>query len=154
MSTKILIGDLLRKPNGTLGQKDIRLIDFMIEPLAQTFSQDIPIDLLNFTDGVVAILPMLDIPVKLECHSCGKTYSANLETDTTETTFYLNPDDCPEVENPELIERKHMEIDLMQTLTDAIETAIPLNNYCENCEDKEHSYQDTPLSNNPFKDLQ
>lgn len=153
MSTKIQIGDLLRKPNGTLVQRDIKLEDFLVDAINQTINLESSIDLLNFTDGVVAVLPMLDIPVHLNCHCCSKSYETQLQTETAETTFYLIADDFTSMENPELVDRKHMEVDLNQTLVDAIETALPMGVYCEACADKDHSHKEEVLFKSPFSEL-
>lgn len=153
MSTKIPIGDLLRKPTGTLVQKELRISNFQVEGLANPIDHEFEIDLLNFSDGVVAMIPKLDIPTKLACDFCEKLTDTEIATNTAETIFYLHLPDGIDEEAPVFIDTKHMEIDIADTFADAIQTAIPLSHYCKNCESKSHSYKDNDPFMNPFAGL-
>jgi uncharacterized metal-binding protein YceD (DUF177 family) len=147
MQAKIVIGDIIRKSNGTSVNKPVE-----VNELGFTGS----VDLIAFKDGVAALLPEGEHIYEATCDFCAKPITKKMTTKDVEMTYYLHAPE-PEIAEQtdyEMIDQKGMTIDLTELIKTAIETAKPLQYYCSSCENKSHDYKDSSDGlPNPFKGL-
>lgn len=146
----IKVGELLNSHLGTKFEKQIPINLDKVDDFTLDKGQKIDIEIYRVPHGLAVIIPIQEVYGKAVCARTLKLFETNFLTSQTETHFYIEEPEDPDLEDFEYIDHKNMQVDLEPCINEAILLSIPSVFYAPGTKPVERKDE---LIHKPFKNL-